>query len=201
MGKIVKYGSYMIFALSTNSLVGCEGKLNVDDYQNYLHEHKDDLTKTFSQNGLAIMCSYKPAELVFLQQKMNFSDVQKGDSLSESIKNIYCSLDFSINGQEIENGFLQNEQLYTACLNYLTNYVYTDVSLCTAKDTLPAIASVYARQYGATKKSSVLVVFSKGKTDLSQGFDILYRGDKFGIATVRFPFTAEAINNIPQLHD
>ena len=113
--------------------------------------------------------------------------------------NIYVTLSFAKNGQEVENAFLHDEPVHNACLSYLTHYVYQDVTLCTATDTIPATASTYARQYGSTRASTVLVVFTKGSTDLRNGFDILYRGDKFNLGTLRFPFTAQALINIPPL--
>jgi len=169
--------------------MGCEKNLKLEQYNGYLANPQNGLVKDFTRNNLHIVCAYKPKE--------SFGETAAA-GMDE--KNVYCTLSFSINGQEVENAFLRDERVHNECINYLTSYVYTDVSLCTAKDTLPATASLYARQYGGAKASAVLVVFATNKTDLSHGFDILYRGDKFGVGPVRFSFSAVAVNHLPALH-
>ncbi len=169
-------------------LPACKQPLNAIDYNEYLCDPRHGLVKDFAKDSLRITCSYKPKESIFT-----------GLDTANTGKNIYCILTLSIKGQQVENNFLQNQYLYSQCINYLSNNFYTDVVLCTNHDTIPASASLYARQYATTKASSILVVFSNEKISLTNGFDIIYQADKFGAGPVRFSFTADAINRIPAL--
>jgi hypothetical protein len=176
--------------------------VSINEYTAYLNNPANGLVQTDNSHSIDLACAYKPTDL-FAYQETAAADANAplaADAAKAQYQgNVYVALSFAKNGQEVENAFLHDEPVHNACLSYLTHYVYQDVALCTATDTIPATASTYSRQYGTARASTVLVMFAKGKTDLSQGFDILYRGDKFNLGTLRFPFAAEALHNIPTL--
>ncbi len=192
----------LLFSALAGSLVACHRDLPIQEYTAYLNNPANGLVQTDTGNGLDMVCAFKPTELLVYQETAGAgagTATPIDSARAQYRNNVYVTLSFATNGQEIENAFLRDEPVHNACLSYLTHYVYQDVALCTATDTIPATASTYARQYGSTRASTVLVVFTKGATDLRHGFDILYRGDKFNLGTMRFPFAALALRNIPSL--
>lgn len=192
----------LLFILA-GGLCACHRDLPIQEYTAYINNPANGLVQTDTGHRIDLACAFKPTDLLVYQ---DFSGAgadadQRLDSAKAQYRNnVYVTLSFAKNGQEIENAFLHDEPVHNACLSYLTHYVYRDVALCTATDTIPATASTYARQYGTDRASTVLIVFAKdATTDLSRGFAILYRGDKFDLGTLRFPFTAQSISNIPPL--
>jgi len=184
------------------NLVACRQSVPIKDYTHYLNDSANGLMQTDTGHSIDIACAFKPTDLLVHQETLGAgtdTGLSVDSAKAQYRNNIYVTLSFAKNGQEVENAFLHDEPVHNACLSYLTHYVYQDVTLCTATDTIPAMASTYARQYGSTRASTVLVVFTKGSADLRNGFDILYRGDKFNLGTLRFPFTAQALSNIPPL--
>lgn len=194
--------STLLLFLLVSGLCACNRAVPIQDYIAYLNAPANGLMQTDTSHSIDLTCAFKPTDLLVHQEACG-TGTDAGLSVDSAKalfrNNIYVTLSFAKNGQEVENAFLHDEPVHNACLSYLTHYVYQDVTLCTATDTIPATASTYARQYGSTRASTVLVVFTKGSTDLRNGFDILYRGDKFNLGTLRFPFTAQALGNIPPL--
>ena len=191
---------------SSLSLVACRQSVPIKDYAEYLNDPANGLVQATSNQGLDLVCAFKPTSLFAYQDAAGSGATGPGATgpgaagdASPYQGNVYVTLSFAKDGQEVENAFLRDEPRHSACLSYLTHYVYEDVALCTAADTIPAAASTYSRQYGATRASTVLVVFPKGQADLSRGFAILYRGTRFNLGPLRFPFTAEALRNLPTL--
>ena len=195
-----------LFALASSfSLVACRKSVSLKDYTDYLNDPAHGLVQATTTQGLDLVCAFKPTSL-FAYQDAAAGGATGGppaaagtDPTSPYKDNVYVTLSFAKDGQEVENAFLRDEPLHSVCLSYLTHYVYEDVTLCTATDTIPAAASTYSRQYGTTRASTVLVVFARGRADLSRGFAILYRGTRFNLGPLRFSFTADALRNLPTL--
>lgn len=188
---------FLLLALA-HGAVACQHALPLNEYNAYLNDPDNGLVQASGGQAIDLVCAFKPTQL-YAYQDAQAAGIPADSAAAQLQGNVYVTLSFAKNGQEVENAFLGDENQHNACLSYLTHYVYQDVTLCTATDTVPAAASTYARQYGATKASTILVVFAKGQTDLSHGFDIVYRGQKFNLRTVRFPFTADALAAIPAL--
>ena len=193
----------LFLLILAGELVACRQSVSIKDYATYLNNPANGLIQTDTGHSIDLVCAFKPTDWLTYQETAGASTdaVLNVESAKAQYRdNIYVTLSFAKNGQEVENAFLHDEPVHNACLSYLTHYVYRDVALCTATDTIPATASTYARQYGTTRASTVLVVFAKSPSiDLSQGFDILYQGDKFNLGMIRFPFTAQALGSIPTL--
>ena len=191
------------FSALVGGLFACNRAMPIQSYTAYLNNPANGLIQTDTGHSIDLVCAFKPTDWLTYQETAGASTdaVLNVESAKAQYRdNIYVTLSFAKNGQEVENAFLHDEPVHNACLSYLTHYVYRDVALCTATDTIPATASTYARQYGTTRASTVLVVFAKSPSiDLSQGFDILYQGDKFNLGMIRFPFTAQALGSIPTL--
>ena len=104
----------------------------------------------------------------------------------------YFTLALAANGQEIENQYLANAPLYARVLQYLNADIAQDVylQLPGRPDSVAAVAASYPRQYGATGRSSVLLVFPVPAKQLRHGCAISFQGQKLDLGPRRFVFTA-----------
>jgi hypothetical protein len=104
------------------------------------------------------------------------------------------------NGVEIENRYLPDAQAFTQALAYLSSGIAADVFLVTpTRDSIPALAAIYPRQYGTTGRSTVLLVFDTHQLDLQQGFDLAFHDQFFNLSTLRFSFAAADLRDLPKL--
>ena len=68
-----------------------------------------------------------------------------------------------------------------------------------ARDSIPALASIYPRQYGTTGRSTVLLIFDTQAHPLTQDFTLTFHDRQFGLGTLRFPFRAADLAAVPEL--
>ncbi|GGF27933.1 hypothetical protein [Hymenobacter cavernae] len=173
-------------------------------YHAYLQDAAHGLTHEVEANGAVITCAYRPTDLL-VAQDLAISRAVPAAELVDSLRRhyqgkTYCSLSLAQDGAEIENQFITNSTAYTNALAYLNTGIAADVFLVTPTlDSIPALASIYPRQYGTTGHSTVLLIFDTHQLDLSHGFHITFRGDQFNVGTLRFPFTASDLADLPTL--
>jgi len=112
----------------------------------------------------------------------------------------YCTLTLARNGGEIENQFVNDPTAYQQVLTYLNTTIAADAFLATTpRDSVPAAASMYVRQFGATGHSTVLLVFDTHHLTPQQGFHLTLRGQRLGLGTLCFPFAAHDLAALPAL--
>lgn len=114
----------------------------------------------------------------------------------------YFTLSLAQQNQEIENQYITNAQRYARVLQYLNYDLAQDVFLSTPgrPDSVAASAVSYPRQYGATGRSSVLLVFPVPVRQLRAGCRVTFRGEQLGLGTRRFVFTAQDLKAARQGH-
>lgn len=105
------------------------------------------------------------------------------------------TLALATGGQEVENQYIAQEALYARVLQYLNYDIAQDVYLRLPgrPDSVAASAASYQRQYGATGRSSVLLVFPVPDKQLRHGCTLTFTGQKLALGTRRFAFSAHAI--------
>ena len=162
------------------------------------------LIQTQEKDGITITCAYRPTPLLVLQDLAGASEPEtttSRDSLGRAYAGkTYCVLSFSRNGSEIENAFVTDPPAYQQVLTYLNTGMAADAYLATSsQDSVPALASMYLRQYGNTGRSTVLLVFNTSKLQPEAGFHLTVQAQRLGLGTLRFPFTAHALAALPAL--
>lgn len=136
------------------------------------------------------VCACRPTELLVAQEVNHRSTTPAAlDSVRQAFATkSYFSLSLTKSGAEIENQFITDQTTYTHALAYLNTGIAGDVFLVTAaQDSVPALASTYARQYGATGRTTVLLIFDVHRLALSQDFQLVFRGEQFALGILRFP--------------
>lgn len=189
---------------SSNLLLGsCAAPLPPTAYQAYLTDPAHGLTHSTEANGATITCTYRPTELLVLQDlaSMPAASPATRDSLARAYAGkTYCTLTLARNGSEIENQFINDPAAYQQALTYLNTGIAADAFLATTpRDSVPAAASMYVRQYGTTGHSTLLLVFDTHQLTPQQGFHLTLRGERLGLGTLRFPFAGRDLTALPAL--
>ncbi|MEJ7662601.1 MAG: hypothetical protein WKG07_25080 [Hymenobacter sp.] len=110
------------------------------------------------------------------------------------------TLTLARNGREIENQFVNDPTAYQQALTYLNTGIAADAFLVTTpRDSVPAAASMYVRQFGSTGHSTLLLVFDTHQLTPQQGFHLTLRGQHLGLGTLRFAFTGSDLAALPAL--
>lgn len=173
-------------------------------YRAYLADPAHGLTHTQTVNSVTVTCTYRPTDLLVAQEveaAANTVSAPQLDSLRRSYAGkTYCVLALAKDSVAIENQFATNATAFAHTLAYLNTGIAADVFLVTSpRDSVPALASMYPRQYGTTGRSTVLLIFDTHKMRPQQGFHLTFRGTAFGLGTLRFPFTAASLAAVPAL--
>lgn len=181
-------------------LAGCATPLPPTEYQAYLSDPAHGLSQTVEANGATIICTYRPTDLLVLQD-LTSNPTAGRDSLARAYAGkTYCTLTLARNGSEIENQFVTNPTAYQQALTYLNTGIAADAFLVTTPhDSVPAAASMYVRQFGTTGHSTLLLVFDTHQLTPQRGFHLTLRGQRLGLGTLRFPFTGSALAALPAL--
>jgi hypothetical protein len=192
-------------ALLGLGLVGCGRPLERPAYLAYLANPAHGLTQTQEANGITVTCSYRPPDLLVSQEltsKATTVSPATIDSLRHTYAGkLYCTLALTRDSAEIETSFIRDEAALGQALSYLSTGITRDVYLrgLGQPDSAAAMAATYARQYGNTGRSTVLLVFLTPRLDMSQGFTISYHDTQFGLGPLRFIFPAQALRDLPAL--
>lgn len=181
-------------------LNSCASPLPPAEYQAYLADPAHGLTQTVEANGATITCTYRPTDLLVLQD-LTSTPTAGRDSLARAYAGkTYCTLTLARNGRELENQFVNDPAAYQQALTYLNAGIAADAFLVTTpRDSVPAVASMYLRQFGTTGHSTLLLVFDTHQLTPQQGFHLTLRGQRLGLGTLLFPFTAHDLAALPSL--
>lgn len=190
-------------ALAAGLLAGCAHPVPAAEYRAYLADPAHGLTHTREVNGATVSCAYRPTPLLVLQDlaQLPTATPAQRDSLARAYAGkTYCALSLARNGGEIENALVNDPAAYQQMLAYLNTGIAADAYLATTpQDSVPALASMYLRQYGSTGKSTILLVFDTRKLKPDQGFHLTVQAQRLGLGTLCFPFTARSLAALPAL--
>ena len=189
--------------LAAGALAGCAHPLPPAEYRAYLADPTHGLTHTQAVNGATVTCTYRPVPLLVLQDmtRLVAPTPATRDSLARAYAGkTYCSLSLARDGGEIENALVTDPAAYQQALAYLNTGIAADTYLgTTAHDSVPALASMYLRQYGTTGQSTILLVFDTSRLNLERGCHLTFRGQRLGLGTLRFVFSGPDLTALPEL--
>jgi hypothetical protein len=195
--------SRAVVALLATGVVACSpGALEAPALRAYVQDPTHGLVQRTTVGGAEVVCTYRPTGLLVAQELANQPTSEATlDSVRQAFATKrYFSLSLSQGGTEIENQYVTEPATFANTLAYLNTGIAEDVFLVTAaQDSVPALASTYPRQYGSTGRSTVLLIFDASRLPLNQDFHLTFRADRFGLGTLRFPFTAADLADVPQL--
>lgn len=185
-------------------LTSCAELLNEKQYRQYLQDPAHGLTQQISHGATSVTCTYLPTDLLIAQDLRGTAPDElaaTADSIRKSyVGRTYLSLALTNGRSEIENQYQSNQPLFEQAIGYLNEGIVQDVFITTpTQDSVQALASTYSRLYGATGKTTLLLVFDTHTLDLNQGFTCTFRDTQFHLGTLHFPFTATSLRHLPAL--
>lgn len=194
-----------ILALLGLGLVGCGCPLERPAYLAYLANPAHGLTQTQEANGITVVCSYRPPDLL-VSQELTLEATTANPVYVDSVRRsyagkLYCTLALARDSAELEASLSRDEAALGQALSYLSTGIARDVYLrgLGQPDSVAALAASYTRQYGNTGRSTVLLVFPAPRLEVAQGFTISYHDMQFGLGPLRFVFPAHALRDLPAL--
>ncbi len=113
-------------------LSGCTHPLPSTEYRAYLVDPTHGLTHTTEAGGATLTCTYRPLDLLVLQDlaALPASTAAVRDSLARAYAGkTYCTLTLARNGGEIENQFINDPVAYQQALAYLNTGLGADTYL------------------------------------------------------------------------
>ncbi len=197
-------GRLVQWALLGLLTAGCSRPLERPQYLAYLADPTHGLTRTQQAGAVTLTCSYRPPDLLVSQELAGATPPNPAvlDSLRRTYAGkLYCTLALARDSAELEQGVIRDETALGQTISYLNQGIAQDVYLrgLGQPDSVAALAATYARQYGATGRSTVLLVFPTPHLDVQRGFTISYHATQLGLAPVRFVFPAQALRDLPPL--
>jgi len=184
---------------------GCARPLERPAYLAYLADPAHGLTHTQEAGGTTVTCSYRPPDLL-VSQELTAEETTANPAYVDSLRRtyagkLYCTLALSRDSAELETSLIRDETARGQAISYLSEGIAHDVYLRGQgqPDSVPALAATYARQYGNTGRSTVLLVFPALQLDVQRGFTITYRDTQFGLGPLRFVFAGRALRDLPAL--
>jgi hypothetical protein len=181
--------SVLLIAFSITVINSCKDVSSKSEGESSNSEQINVPSVTENLGDLTLTCSYKPKML--LAQKGNSTNLDSTDNYLKS--KLYMTLSFAVKGKPLEDAFAAYPNGRELAIAYLSNGLASDLFLQSNTDTLRAAGCIYPRQYSQNASSTVLVAFETDSASLSNDFAILYRAQRFGLGTVRFPFSAAAV--------
>ena len=198
-----KFNLFALLSAGSSLVMACSSPVSPDDYKAYLMDPAHGLTHVQEANGATVTCTYRPIPLLVLQDLTRISapTAATRDSLEKTYAGkTYCAMSLTRDGGEIENALVTDPVAYQQALTYLNTGIAADTYLATtAHDSVPALASMYIRQYGTTGQSSILLVFDTHGLTPEKGFHLTFRAQRLGLGTLRFPFAARDLAALPAL--
>lgn len=185
----------MVFGL----LSSCSRSMPPAEYRAWVADPAHGLVQTHQSQGVSVTCAYRPIDLLVLQELATAtSPISPASQARAYAGKTCCTLYLTRNGSEVENIFVNDPNTYEKALAYLNTGIAPTVYLATAlHDSVPALASMYLRQYGATGSSTVLLTFDTKQLDIAQGFTVTWHDNLFGLGTQRFLFSANTLAAVP----
>jgi len=183
-------------------LSNCVDKyVSKDELKVYPLNVKNGVIKSVDKSGIQIDVYFRPKDLIIAQELT--PPVSKAE-LSK-IKAQYDSLDYFIlrlarNGKEIENRFISDPDRFSNVVSYLSGALAERVYLVLERDTIPALDAIYARTFGATSATQVMLIFKSDLMHRNGEVKLFYDDNFFGTGLNEFQFAIKDIKRIPRLN-
>jgi hypothetical protein len=166
-----------------------------EDFLEYIEDEDNGYSETKFINGIKINLTYKPTQLMVLQENSKGSD-KINDSLKTKYENsIYFILSYSKDNKEILSTINDSRERFNNVQNELTFKMHENVSLTTeSRDTIPLVDYNFPRTYGMSRSTNLLFVFKRDKL-IDSGSNVFFNLKDIGmnIGDLKFKFKTKII--------
>ncbi len=177
----------------------CDKKFDaVEEINDYIKDANHGFSQTKIINGIKINLTYKPSEVVAINEfkNSNYSEKRKDSIKKNYNKYLYFLLSYSKDDKEILSTIPQSREEFNSIQNTLTFEMNDKVTLTNnSQDTIPFIDSNFSRTYGFARSTNILLIFEKNK-DFNGSKEIYFNLADIGLQTgdVKFKYTTSIIN-------
>ncbi len=189
-----------LFLLTLLMLVSSCAKTfdTVEEMNEYIQDVDNGFSQTKIINGVRINLTYKPTELMVLQEisNKNYSEKQKDSLRNKYNKYIYFILSYSKDEKEILSTLTTSREQFNTVQNTLSFRMNQNTSLINNKnDTVPLIGYNFPRTYGMSRSTNLLFVFERNKQIEDSGKFYFNLSDiGIGIGDITFKYNTSIIN-------
>lgn len=187
-------------------LFGCSSVKNVNEVElrQLINEEENGLKKTIVINNIKVIATYKPADLLAINEINLLKDksAKSVDSiLYQYSGNYYFTLSFSINGQSVTTqvtSSIRDEVLNK--FNYgLKENIFITSNSSGKKDTFQLSDYMYVNMYGSSNSDDVIISVNKEPLKQQEQFTINIKdlGDKGTLEKI--VFETKDIEKLPKI--
>lgn len=183
-------------------LVSCKNDLisNEEDLIKHIKDEDNGFSITKEINGFRINSTYKPTDLMILNETSDDvnSSVGKSDSLKLKYKeNLYFILSYSRDGKELLSTITESREKFNAVQNILTFDMMNKVSLTNQdNDTIQLLDYNFPRTYGMSRSTNAIFVFKRNQVlDESEELIFTVKDIGIGVGDINFKYSADLIKN------
>ncbi len=174
-----------------------------DELQQYILEPSNGLCVEKKVGNIRVKVSYRPTDLMILQELRYDEEEKKFDKYYEKYDEyLYFVCQLIINGRDALYGSSPDQATFSDRLQTLSFRMdqFTHI-LTNQRDTIPLADFYYARNFGLSKSSDLLLVFNREKLEGADSFRLHLKEFGFGTGNLSFPFEWKAIQNTPHLQE
>jgi hypothetical protein len=172
---------------------------SVEELKAFLSDEENGLVVESHSRNIETRLSYYPKEIIILNN-YDSDDVDNTDSLLSQLKDyLYFKLSLSRDGQEIVNALAEDPDKFSQGVNYLTFGIAQDLKLYVNDEEFSVEDIAYARSFGASNSSDVLVAFKPGVLPAKGEAQVRFEDTFFRSGDHRYTFNLTNLHNTPTL--
>lgn len=176
--------------------------LTKQEYQKWIQNHKDDVVKVKTINRLKYSVSFQPMGTLLLKADVN-KNIKSDSKIALDYKNVMAfNLDITDTGETTSmlRFELANENEYYDRINYYTNLIGKDLYLVDGTDTLSCQFTHMEQTYNIAPVNTISLEFVRNgnPTEYNETW-LVYNDRIFNSGILKFHFSKEDLNNIPEV--
>lgn len=200
-GKLIIAPAIVFLLLS---FIGCQSSLNKEELEKYVLNEENGILKKQEVPPFVFQANYRPSSLIALQSIDSVTDKNSSEykALLRNYDNyLYFNLSMSANGVDLLRALPRNRSQFSQYVNTLAFGMRDYVYLTTDKsDTLQFIESNFARMYGMSPTTNVLLIFKRDSVKLNtEEINLEIKDFGTGVGNINFRFKLDEISHIPKL--
>ncbi len=177
--------------------------LDKDQLVEYINDGDNGLTKTEMVEDVEVTVTYKPGDLLILQengwnQSISTSDYAK---LNEKYSyHNYFTLSLSSNNKEVINLAQVGAGNYSTLVETLSFRMKEYANMTTSEqDTVSVADYIYSPTYGMGSSNTLLFVFAKEKIDQDEWIQVNLKEFGLGLESMNFRFSQKDLKETPAI--
>ncbi|MEN7551262.1 hypothetical protein AAG747_25315 [Rapidithrix thailandica] len=191
---------YCLLGISLG-LISCSSKIRSEqELMDYVMDESHGLYHKKSIKDLEVEMYYKPTDLLVTQELRGGHAISLDSLRQQYGKYAYFIFNASRNGQEPLQGMVGEFDRFSEVLQTLAFRMEQHVFLTTSQnDTIPLADSIFPRFYGASRNTTLMLVFGKEDWPGSDWVQVNWKDPGLRTGNMQFRFDTETLQAAPQI--